>query len=171
MNILFSNGKYSTTVYRKPTFTGLFTNFESFIPNMYKRGLINTLFLRYFNISASYAIYDAEIEKFRQIMTKNGYPEKFLDQVVRSFLNKIFKKSAPTELIAPKRLVIFSLPYTGLHSIQIRKQIIKLFSPAYPHIQLRCIFPPVQRLSSFFRFKVLISKIFFQNLNKRAKVS
>ena len=29
VNILFSNGKYSTTVYRKPTFTGLFTNFEN----------------------------------------------------------------------------------------------------------------------------------------------
>ena len=85
-------------------------------------------------------------------MTKNGYPEKFFDKIVRSFLNKIFEK-APTELIAPKRVVIFSLPYTGLHSIQIRKQIIKLFSSAYPHIQLRCIFRPVQRLSSFFLFK------------------
>ena len=81
-------------------------------------------------------------------MTKNGYPEKFFDKVVR--FRKIFEK-APTELIAPKRLVIFSLPYTGLHSIQIRKQIIKLFSPAYPHIQLQCIFRPVQRLSTFFR--------------------
>ena len=97
MNILFSNGKFSTTVYRKPTFTGLFTNFESFIPITYKRGLINTLLFRYFNISSSYAIFHAEIEKFRQIMTKNGYPEKFFDEVVRSFLNKIFEK-APTEL-------------------------------------------------------------------------
>ena len=121
-NILFSNGKFSTTVYRKPTFTGLFTNFESFIPITYKRGLINTLLFRYFNISSSYAIFHAEIEKF-------------FDKIVRSFLNKIFEK-APTELIASKRLVIFSLSYTGLHSIQIRKQIIKLFSPAYPHIQL-----------------------------------
>ena len=76
-NILFSNGKFSTTVYREPTFTGLFTNFESFIPITYKRGLINTLLLRYFNISSSYAIFHAEIEKFRQIMTKNGYPGKF----------------------------------------------------------------------------------------------
>ena len=40
---LFSNGKFSTTVYRKPTFTGLFTDFESFIPITYKRGLINSL--------------------------------------------------------------------------------------------------------------------------------
>ena len=74
--------------------------------------------------------------------------------ILRSFLiKKFFFEKAPTELIAPKRLVIFSLPYTGLHSIEIRKQIIKLFSPAYPHIQLRCIFRPVKRLSSFFRFK------------------
>ena len=36
VNTLFSNGKYSTTVYRKPTFTSLFTNFESFIPITYK---------------------------------------------------------------------------------------------------------------------------------------
>ena len=50
-------------------------------------------------------------------------------------------------------MVVFSLPHTGLHSIQIRKQIIKLFSSAYPYIQLRCIFRPVQRLLSFFRFK------------------
>ena len=92
VNILFSNGKFSTTVYRKPTFTGLFTNFESFIPITYKRGLINTLLFRYFNISSSYAIFHAQIEKFRQIMTKNGYPEKFFDKIVRSFLNKFSKK-------------------------------------------------------------------------------
>ena len=85
-------------------------------------------------------------------MTKNDYPEKLFNKIVRLFLNKIFEK-APTELIAPKRVVVFSLPNTGLHSIQIRKQIIKLFSSAYSHIQLRCIFRPVQKLSSIFRFK------------------
>ena len=41
--------------------------------------------------------------------------------------------------------------YTGLHSIQIRKQI-KLFSSAYPHIQIRFVFQPIRRWSSFFRF-------------------
>ena len=57
------------------------------------------------------------------------------------------------QCITALTLKFIPLPYTGLHSIQIRKQIIKLFSSAYPHIQLRCIFRPVQRLSSFFRFK------------------
>ena len=60
---------------------------------------MNTL-LRYFNISSSYAIFHAEIEKFRQIMTKNRYPETFFfDEIVRLFL-------ASTELIAPKKVVV-----------------------------------------------------------------
>ena len=82
-------------------------------------------------------------------MTKNGYPEKFFDKVVRSFLNKIFEK-APTELIAPKRLVIFSLPYTDLHSIQMRKQIIKLFSPAYPLYSTTVYFSTGTKIVIFF---------------------
>ena len=105
VNIMFSNGIFSTSVYRKPTFTGLFTNFDSFIPISYKRGLINTLLFRYFNISSSYAIFHAEVEKFKKIMNLNGYPEKFFDRIVRSFLNKIFEKpSSTSEPIEPKGL-------------------------------------------------------------------
>ena len=55
--------------------------------------------------------------------------------------------------IEPERIVLFTLPFSGLHSVQIRNQINKLFSSAYPHIQIRCIFRPMQRLSTFFRFK------------------
>ena len=151
---MFSNGIFSTSVYRKPTFTGLFTNFDSFIPISYKRGLINTLLFRYFNISSSYAIFHAEVEKFKKIMNLNGYPEKFFDRIVRSFLNKILfeKPSSTSEPIEPKSIVLFTLPFSGLHSVQIRNQINKLFFSTYPHIQIRCIFRPMQRLSTFFRF-------------------
>ena len=33
------NNKFLTSVYRKSTFSGIFTNFESFIPEMHKRRL------------------------------------------------------------------------------------------------------------------------------------
>ena len=49
------------------------------------------------------------------------------------------------------------LPFLGVHSSQVRNQINKLFSSAYPHIQIRCIFRPMQRLSDFFRFKDRVS--------------
>ena len=77
---MFSNGIFSTSVYRKTTFTGLFT-FDTFIPISYKRSLINTLLFRYFNISSSYAIFHAEVKKFKKIMNLNGYPEKFLTEL------------------------------------------------------------------------------------------
>ena len=149
VNIMFSNGIFSTSVYRKPTFTGLFTNFDSF-----KRGLINTLLFRYFNISSSYATFHAEVGKFKKIMNLNSYPETFFDRIVRSFLNKISKKpSSTSEPIELKRIALFTLPFSGLRSVQIRNQINKLFSSTYPHIQIRCIFRPMQRLSTFFRCK------------------
>ena len=44
------NGKLATSVYRKPTFTGLFTNFHSFIPLTYKCCLVSGLLNRIFNI-------------------------------------------------------------------------------------------------------------------------
>ena len=37
------NNKLTTPVYRKPTFSGVFTNFKSFIPTFQKFGLVYTL--------------------------------------------------------------------------------------------------------------------------------
>ena len=36
------NNKFVTSVYRKPTCSGVFTNFENFIQEMHKRGLTET---------------------------------------------------------------------------------------------------------------------------------
>ena len=42
-----ANGSFSTSVFHKPTFTGLY---NSFIPSIYKTGLISSLLNRYFSI-------------------------------------------------------------------------------------------------------------------------
>ena len=52
------NNKFVTSVYRKPTFTGVFTNFESFIPDIYKRGLIETLLHRSFRLCENFRQYE-----------------------------------------------------------------------------------------------------------------
>ena len=36
-------GKFVTTVYRKPTFSGVYVLFDSFLPTDYKVGMIYTL--------------------------------------------------------------------------------------------------------------------------------
>ena len=48
VNIFCENEKFATNVYRKKTFSGVYTNFKSFIPETYKIGLINRY---YFDVS------------------------------------------------------------------------------------------------------------------------
>ena len=55
IKISHENNKFVTSVYPKPTFSGVFTNFESFIPDIYKRGLIETLLHRSFRLCSNYA--------------------------------------------------------------------------------------------------------------------
>ena len=44
-------GKFLTTVYRKPTFNGVYTHFDSFLSMSYKFGMTYTLAYRSFNCS------------------------------------------------------------------------------------------------------------------------
>ena len=62
ITITRENNKFVTTVYRKPTFSGVFTSFESFISEMHKRGLIETLLHRSFRLCSSYENFHREIE-------------------------------------------------------------------------------------------------------------
>ena len=43
-------GKFATTVYSKPTFSGAYIHFESFLPTIYKFGMVYTLVYRCFKI-------------------------------------------------------------------------------------------------------------------------
>ena len=49
-----NDGKIKTSVYRKPTFTGIYTHFDSFLPSIYKFDLLSTLLYRYFSICSTY---------------------------------------------------------------------------------------------------------------------
>ena len=62
VEIFRSSGKFSTSVYRKPTFTGLFTNFHSFIPLAYKRSLVSCLLHRIFNLCSTYENFHVQLE-------------------------------------------------------------------------------------------------------------
>ena len=49
-----TNSQLVTSVFQKATFSGVFTNFKSFIPVAYKFGLVYTLLHRSFCICSSY---------------------------------------------------------------------------------------------------------------------
>ena len=64
LDILIKNegNRFSTSVYRKKTSIGLFTQFHSFTPMSYKIGLIRCLIHRAFKISSSYIIFHKRLK-------------------------------------------------------------------------------------------------------------
>ena len=69
------DSSFLTSVYRKPTFTGLYPCWHSFAPRSRKLNLIRCLSYRALNICSDCKIED-ELKVIRDIFIKNGYPKE-----------------------------------------------------------------------------------------------
>lgn len=69
--------KTTTKVFRKPSWSGQFLHFHSFVPIQYKIGLIRSLFDRSRKICSSDFLTD-EFKFLTQTLLKNGYPLDFI---------------------------------------------------------------------------------------------
>ena len=63
INVYRGNNKYETSVHRKSTFAGVYTNYGSFIATEYKSSLITTMLYRSFTIVSDYHKLHEEIVK------------------------------------------------------------------------------------------------------------
>ena len=75
-------------MYRKPTFTGLLTNFTSYIPLSYKLALIKTLVHRIFNICNTWHSFHENMGELEKILGRNSFPPKLVGREIRNYLNK-----------------------------------------------------------------------------------
>ena len=92
INITRDSNKFMTSVYRKPTFSRVFTNFRSFILKSYKYNLLFTLLHRAFNFCPNFESFHQEIDKLKTIFENNGYPKSFVDFCMKKYLDKVFIK-------------------------------------------------------------------------------
>ena len=104
--------KFVTSVLRKDTFSRVYTNFIRFIPLEYKFGLIHTLVNCCFNLSPGFLKFHHEVYKLKNILSKNAYPQKFIDKCIQKYLNNMFiqRPQIPT---VPKKELIIILPSLG----------------------------------------------------------
>ena len=143
---------FKTSVYRKPTFTGLFTNFHSFLPLLYKINLAKCLFTRAFRICSSHAVADKEFKNIVALLLKNSFPQSLLDKCLRSILDKVYSPVPVRQTVERKQLLLV-LPFTGQHGIIIRTKLMRLYKRFFPMANLRIVFVPSLKLRNFFRFK------------------
>ena len=82
----------TTSTFRKPTNTGLYSKWSSFVPRRYKYNLVNCLLDRASKICSSYESISSEVDNIKVMLGRNGYPAYFLDSCVRRFFNRNYDK-------------------------------------------------------------------------------
>ena len=87
-----SSDKFVTSVCRKPTYTGLLTNYNSFASPNYKNGLIKTLIDRTFRINSTWPGFHYDILNLKPVLQKNEFQLKLIDKSISNYLsNNVFK--------------------------------------------------------------------------------
>ena len=86
IKITRNGDKLMTSIHRKKTFSGVYLNYDSFLPRDYKRGLISTLLYRAYTLCSDYNGIHEEISKLKMIWQKNNFPLSFIDRWVKKFL-------------------------------------------------------------------------------------
>ena len=144
---------FSTNIYRKPTFSGLYTNFHSFLPEKYKTGLVLTLLFRIYTLCSDWSKIHKEIINLRNIMLKNNFPAKFIDRCIKLFFDKLFLKKVRLVPTVPKKVITISLPFMGKESLKIRSNLSKVAKNYFQCCKIQVVFNSSKRLGSFFNFK------------------
>lgn len=157
VNVKKLGDKFSTSVYRKPSFTGLGLSYFSFIPYTIKKAVLNSAIFRAFQLCSDFKLFDSEIKFLRTFFRDNGFPTRVFDFHVRLFLDRQYAKLQNT-FDAPKLKKYFVLPYFGDQSMSLRKELTDLLTSVYPYLDPKVVLRNTFTIGSIFRFKDRIPK-------------
>jgi len=150
INVCRNDNCFITSVYRKPTFSGLGTNYFSNIYKKYKSSSLFTLVNRAYKLSSDFVSFDQEINFLRNFFITNNYPAKLFNQVVKQYLGNIYQSRVPV-ITVPKRTVYLELPFIGYHTNKLKHEVNLIMTKYYPHIQARYYFRNNFKVGSFFK--------------------
>ena len=142
---------FSTSLYRKPTFSGLYTNFYSYICDKYKKGLIFSLLFRIFTFAIDSNKFQSEVKFLKDIFRKNSYPEHFIDKCIKIFLDK---KTNPIDARSDQKQELkISLPFMGKYSNEVKRKISRLASKFLVNTKVNIVWNSPRKLRNLFTFK------------------
>ena len=61
VEVICEQGKFTTTIYHKPNFSDMYSNSESFLPSVYKFGIVHTLVYACFQICSDWTKFPTEL--------------------------------------------------------------------------------------------------------------
>ena len=120
LDVLTSRNKkdFTTRIYHKSTFSGIYFNFNSFIAHEYKHGLIFTLLFRIFSLVSDFS-----------------FPTNLVDKCIKIFLYKQFSQKILEYTVSKKEL-----PYFGMPSLCLRTPLQKSINSNISFCKIEIIF-------------------------------
>ena len=142
---------FVTSIYRKKTFKGLYTKWDSFTPRKYKINLIRTLTYRCFRICSSASLLQSALnDLIKKLLLQYGYPQGVITYNINDVLNRNKNKPNDPVVTVPKKDIIILSPYLGLHSNQVAKRLKSCVYKFYSCINLKIIFQNTRYIKSSF---------------------
>ena len=74
LEISWENGKFVTTFYSKPTFSGVYTPFESFLLSTHKFGMLYTLVYRRFTLCSDWTEFQRKLVTLKESLSAKVLP-------------------------------------------------------------------------------------------------
>ena len=135
---------FSTSIYRKKTFTGLYTKWDSFTPRKYKINVVRTLAYRCIRICSSPRLFQSALDDLKRILLLNGYPMGTVKYHMNDVIEKNQNKPLDPVQTVKKKEVLIVLPFLGHHS---KKKILWYFQRhnSFSEHPKNQVFFPLQR--------------------------
>jgi len=153
---------FETTIYRKPTFTGLLTNWNSYVPLGYKKAGIVGMVDRALNICSTYTLLNVELDQIRRIGVNNDYPITFIDKIIGIKLSKQAKEideitKEPT-IGCDKKQIYVEIPFIRSSTLELKKKITHLSNKLRPDLDIQFFCKPPPPTKAYFQTKDPIVK-------------
>ena len=134
-------------------FSGVYTNFSSFVALEHKFGIIYILLHRSLHtIVSDFSTIHFEFETLKKTLHKNSYPTKFVGKYIAKFATNIFVQK-PVFTTIPKLELRIVLTYLGNISSITKKRLNRCISTHLKFCIFKIIFLTGNRLKNYFTFK------------------
>ncbi|CAF1454439.1 unnamed protein product, partial [Didymodactylos carnosus] len=147
--------RYDTTLYKKPTDTGLYLLYESNQCRRYKQGLIKTLTVRILRICSTPQLIETQLKRLTDILGDNGYPSHIIRKGILEgkVIAKRLENPKHRQVIKSQsklRNIFFTLPYFGEETFVLGQRIKKLCKQMIPTVDLKIAYKKTLTLKSIF---------------------
>ena len=166
-----NSSNFTTSIYHKPTFTGVYLNWTSLTSRKYKLSLIYCLCDRIWKICQIPEERDIELKKLKVTLAKNEYPEKIIDQEISKFIKnrtanqpeletqrhqqqqQAEKQQQEPQQAQEKEKRYIVLPYSNQKVDEFANRLTKLVSNTFDKVELKVAFKAPNEIGKMFPFK------------------